>query len=154
MTPRLCSDNLSRENPPRSVTVKSRPRSSFHLAWSTTKNPRSKQRRSTSRNMQETDGSRHNTAPSGAQNALCGLDFRKVRQILLRLRKKISSIEAKEPKLWMFEEEGQSISSLGSVKAAYTRPETRAPKAVKNARFLEVDYLRRSRRFLPKKIAK
>ena len=70
---------------------------------------------------QETDGSRHSTAPPGAQNALCGLDFRKVRQILLRLRQKISSIEAKEPKLWMFEE-GQSISSLES-RQAWTRPE-------------------------------
>ena len=75
----------------------------------------------TSRIKQETDGSRHSTAPSGAQNALCGLDFRKVRQILLRLRQKISSIEAKEPKLWMFEE-GQSISSLES-RQAWTRPE-------------------------------
>ena len=76
----------------------------------------------TSRNKQETDGSRHSTAPSGAQNALCGLDFRKARQILLRLRfKKISSIEAKEPKLWMFEE-GQSTSSLES-RQAWTRPE-------------------------------
>ena len=85
----------------------------------------------TSRIKQETDGSRHSTAPSGAQNALCGLDFRKVRQILLRLRQKISSTEAKEPKLWMFEE-GQSISSLES-RQAWTRPE--APKALDLAVF-------------------
>ena len=75
----------------------------------------------TSRNKQETDGSRHSTAPPGVQNALCGLDFRKVRQILLRLRQKISSIDAKERKLWSFEE-GQSISSL-EPRQAWTRPE-------------------------------
>ena len=68
---------------------------------------------STSRNKQETDGSRHSTAPPGAQNSLCGLKFRKVRQILLRLRQKISPVEAKERKLWMFEE-GQLIFSLES----------------------------------------
>ena len=79
--------------------------------------------RFTSRNKQETDSSRHSTAPPGAQNSLCGLDFRKVRQILLRLRQKISSIidEAKERKLWVFEE-GQSISSLES-RQAWARPE-------------------------------
>ena len=67
----------------------------------------------TSRNKQETDGSRHSTAPPGAKTALCSLVFRNVRRILLRLRQKISSIEAKERKLWPFEE-GQSISSLES----------------------------------------
>ena len=76
----------------------------------------------TSRNKQETDGSRHRTAPPGAQNALCGFVFWKVRRILLlRLRQKISPIEAKERKLWSFEE-GQSISSLES-RQAWTRPE-------------------------------
>ena len=77
--------------------------------------------RNTSRNKQETDGSRHSTAPPGVQNALCGLVFRNVCRILLRLRQKISSIEAKERKLWSFEE-GQSISSLESTQA-WTRPE-------------------------------
>ena len=75
----------------------------------------------TSRNKQETDGSRHSTAPPGAQNSLCGLDFRKACRILLRLRQKISSIEAKERKLWTFEER-QSISSL-EPRQAWTRPE-------------------------------
>ena len=78
--------------------------------------------RATSRNKQETDGSQHSTAPPGAQNALCGFVFRKVRRILLRLRqKKISPIEAKERKLWPFAA-GQSISSLES-RQAWTRPE-------------------------------
>ena len=107
---------------------------------------------STSRNKQETDGSRHSTAPPGAQNSLCGFVLRKVRRILLRLRQKISPIEAKERKLWSFEVfrvfrvreragrsgsssetpplnppkrsniEGQSISSLES-RQAWTRPE-------------------------------
>ena len=75
----------------------------------------------TSRNKQETDGSRHNTAPPGAKTSLCGFVFWKVRRILLRLRQKISPIEAKERKLWSFEE-GQSISSLES-RQAWTRPE-------------------------------
>ena len=47
--------------------------------------------RNTSRNKQETYGSRHSTAPPGAQNALCGFVFRKVRRILLRLRQKKST---------------------------------------------------------------
>ena len=75
----------------------------------------------TSRTKQETDGSRHSTAPPGAQNALFGLLFRKACRILLRLRHKISPIEAKERKLWSFEE-GQSISSL-EPRQAWTRPE-------------------------------
>ena len=71
----------------------------------------------TSRNKQETDGSQHSTTPPGAQKPLCGLTFRKACRILLRLRQKISSIEAKERKLWSFEE-GQSIYSLESVSFA------------------------------------
>ena len=77
--------------------------------------------RPTSRNKQETDGSRHSTAPPGAQNAPCGFVFRKVRRILLRLRQKISPIEAKGRKLWSFAE-GQSNFSLES-RQAWTRPE-------------------------------
>ena len=77
--------------------------------------------------MQETDDSRHSTAQPGAQNALCGLDFWKVRQILLRLRQKISSIEAKEPKLWMFEE-GRAVDFFTGVKASVDQ--TRAPKTL------------------------
>ena len=38
----------------------------------------------TSRNKQETDGSRHSTAPPGAKNVLYGFVFRKVRRILLQ----------------------------------------------------------------------
>ena len=45
----------------------------------------------TSRTKQETDGSPRSTAPPGAQTALCGLLFRKARQILLRLRQKTAN---------------------------------------------------------------
>ena len=46
----------------------------------------------TGRNKQETDGSRHSTAPLSAQNALLRLSFfREVRRILLRLRQKKSA---------------------------------------------------------------
>ena len=59
---------------------------------------------------------------TAAESALCGLIFRKACRNLLRLRqKKNSSIQAKERKLWAFEE-GQSISSL-EPRQAWTRPE-------------------------------
>ena len=60
-------------------------------------------------------------ATGGCAKRSLRISFRKVRQILLRLRQKTSSIEAKEQKLWSCEE-GQSISSLES-RQAWTRPE-------------------------------
>ena len=66
----------------------------------------------TSRNKQETDGSRHSTAPPNAQNPFAAWILESPSNSAA-IKTKISSIEAKERKLWMFEE-GQLISSLES----------------------------------------
>ena len=83
----------------------------------TTKRARLSYKQKQARNRRQS--TQHRAA--GCAKRSLRLSFQKVCRILLRLRQKISSIEAKEQKLWSFEE-GQSISSLES-RQAWTRPE-------------------------------